>query len=85
MLKLRRIVLLAAATFALCANAQEEKPVVSAGDPSVSLKIHTRLDGSVNTYPVVDLNKCTRCGECIGICICGFGECVCGGRICNGG
>ncbi|MDO4372113.1 MAG: helix-turn-helix domain-containing protein [Clostridia bacterium] len=25
----------------------------------------------VNTYPVVDLNKCTRCGECIGICICG--------------
>ena len=50
MLKLRRIVLLAAATFALCTNAQEEKPVVSAGDPSVSLKIDTRLDGSVNTY-----------------------------------
>lgn len=50
MLKLRRIVLLAAATFALCANAQEETPVVSAGDPSVSLKIDTRLDGSVNTY-----------------------------------
>lgn len=25
----------------------------------------------VNGYPSVDLNKCTRCGECIGICPCG--------------
>lgn len=25
----------------------------------------------VNNYPSVDLNKCVRCGECIGICTCG--------------
>ncbi|MGM9804183.1 MAG: porin [Muribaculaceae bacterium] len=51
MQRLSKIVLfLVASLCTIAAKSQETKAVVTSGDPSVSLKIDTRLDGTVTTY-----------------------------------